>query len=61
MNETGVYDVTEAIVSMAKEFIPNLASIKINGDAKGYNSHPSAASHKIIAETLTEFIKKLLN
>ena len=61
MNESSIYEVTESIVKMAKISIPNLASIKINGDAGGYNSHPSVKSHAEIAKTLTEFIKGLLN
>ena len=60
MNESSIYDVTESIVKNAKITIPNLVSIKINGDAGGYNSHPSVASHKKIAETLTKFIKDTL-
>ena len=61
MNESSIYEVTESIVKMAKISIPNLASIKINGDAGGYNSHPSVKSHAAIAKTLTEFIEGLLN
>ncbi len=60
MNESSIYEVTESIVATAKISIPNLVSIKINGDAGGYNSHPSVASHKKIAETLTKFIKDTL-
>lgn len=61
MNESDIYDATDNIVEMAKIDIPNLVSIKINGDAMGYNSHPSAASHQAIANTLTAFLKQLLN
>ena len=61
MNESSIYEVTESIVIMAKLAIPNIVSIKINGDAKGYNSHPSVASHAAIARTLTEFIKETLD
>lgn len=61
MNESSIYDITESIVTRAKLAIPNLVSIKINGDAGGYNSHPSLASHKQIAEKLTQFIKETLN
>lgn len=61
MNESSIYDITEQIVKTAKLAIPDLAIIKINGDAGGYNSHPSAASHKVIANTLTNFIKELLD
>ena len=61
MNESSIYEITESIVNVAKITIPNLASIKINGDARGYNSHPSVTSHKEIANTLTEFIKETLN
>lgn len=61
MNESNIYEATERIVNTAKIYIPDLASIKINGDAKGYNSHPSVSSHQQIARTLTEFIKVLLN
>ena len=60
MNETSVYEITESIVNTARIAIPNLVSIQINGDAGGYNSHPSVASHKRIAETLTNFIKETL-
>lgn len=61
MNESNIYEITETIVAMAKLAIPNLVSIKINGDAQGYNSHPSVQSHAAIAKTLTEFIKETLN
>ena len=60
MNETSIYEATQSIVSTARIAIPNLVSIEIHGDAKGYNSHPSVASHKLIAETLTQFIKDTL-
>lgn len=60
MNESDIYDVTEGIVEIAKADIPDLAVIKINGDALGYNSHPSVASHIIIARKLTAFIQGLL-
>ena len=60
MNESSIYEITEQIVALAKSVVPNLVSIKINGDAGGYNSHPSVASHKKIAETLTAFIKETL-
>ena len=60
MNETNVYSATENIVSAAKAKIPNLEIIQIIGDGRGYNSHPSVASHQIIANKLTEFIKQLL-
>ena len=60
MNESNIYEITETIVGMARLAIPNLVSIKINGDAQGYNSHPSVASHAVIAETLTQFIKETL-
>ena len=61
MNESSIYEITEAIVKTAQIAIPNLVSIKINGDARGYNSHPSVASHKEIAEKLTSFIKETLS
>ena len=35
MNESNIYEITESIVGMAKLAIPNLVSIKINGDAQG--------------------------
>ena len=60
MNETNIYLVTEDIVTIAKQTNPTLASIKLNGDAQGCNSHPSQASHKDIATKLTVFIKGLL-
>lgn len=60
MNESSIYDITEQIVKTAKIAIPNLAVIKINGDAGGYNSHPSVKSHKEIANKLTAFIESLL-
>ena len=61
MNEQSIYDVTEQIVENAKMTIPNLLSIKINGDGAGYNSHPSAASHIVIARKLTQFIQENMN
>ena len=60
MNETNVYDATLNIVSAAKAKIPNLAVIQIIGDGMGYNSHPSAVSHQVIANKLTAFITELL-
>ena len=60
LRDRDVVRITESIVATAKISIPNLVSIKINGDAGGYNSHPSVASHKKIAETLTKFIKDTL-
>ena len=60
MNEREIYDATVSIVETAQARIPNVSSILINGDAMGYNYHPSAASHQIIANKLTEFIKQLL-
>ena len=60
MNETSMYEITQAIVNTARIAIPNIASIQISGDAGGYNSHPSLNSHKIIAEKLTKFIKETI-
>ena len=60
MQESDIYAATEEIYTKAKVSIPNLAIIKINGDARGYNSHPSVESHAAIARTLTNFIKELL-
>lgn len=60
MNESGVYADHEEIYARAKQIIPNLEMIKINGDAKGYNSHPSVTSHAAIAQTLTQKIKDLM-
>ena len=56
-----IYDATQNIVSTAKAKIPNLAIIQIIGDGMGYNSHPSAVSHQIIANKLTKFIEELLD
>lgn len=61
MNESGVYEDHTTIYNRAIELIPNLQMLKINGDAKGYNSHPSVASHAVIAETLTAKIKEFMN
>ena len=61
MNESGVYEDHNEIYARAKLLIPNLEMLKINGDAKGYNSHPSVASHAQIAETLTAAIKEYMN
>lgn len=61
MNEVNIYDATQNIVSAAQGKIPNLAIIQIIGDGMGYNSHPSAASHQVIANKLTAFIEELLN
>ena len=61
MLESGIYEYTEEIYETALESIPNLKIIKILGDAAGCNSHPSAASHKVIAETLANFIKETMN
>lgn len=60
MNESGVYDDHSEIYERAKALIPSLEMIKINGDAKGYNSHPSVTSHAQIAQTLTQKIKDLM-
>ena len=61
MNESGVYDDHTEIFNRAQATIPNLAMYKINGDGRGYNSHPSVASHAQIAETLTGYIRELMN
>lgn len=61
MHENSIYSATEAIVETAKQTNPSLQKIMINGDSMGYNSHPSVASHKIIAQKLTEFLKGLNN
>ena len=61
MNESGVYDDHTEIFNRAVVTIPNLAMYKINGDAQGYNSHPSVASHSQIADTLIANIKELMN
>ena len=61
MNESGVYDDHTEIFNRAVVTIPNLAMYKINGDAQGYNSHPSVASHRQIADTLIANIKELMN
>ena len=61
MNESGVYEDHDEIFARAKLLVPNLQMLKINGDAKGYNSHPSVASHAQIAETLTAKIREYMN
>ena len=61
MNESGVYEDHTEIYNRAVELIPNLVMYKINGDAQGYNSHPSVASHRQIADTLIANIKELMN
>ena len=61
MNESGVYDDHTEIYNRAVELVPNLVMYKINGDAQGYNSHPSVASHRQIADTLIANIKGLMN
>lgn len=61
MQESGIYEYTEEIYEEAVKTIPNLKIIKILGDAAGCNSHPSAASHKAIAKTLSDFIKETMN
>ena len=58
MNESGVYADHEEIYSRAKVLVPSVLMIKINGDAGGYNSHPSLASHKTISDTLTAYIQE---
>lgn len=60
MQESSIYEITESIVKNAKVFIPDLAVIKIVGDAGGYNSHPSAKRHAEIADELAAFIEDLL-
>ena len=61
MNESGVYEDHETIYARAKEIYPDLVMYKINGDGKGYNSHPSITSHRAIADTLIENIKEIMN
>ena len=61
MNESGVYEDHETIYARAKEIYPDLVMYKINGDAKGYNSHPSVTSHRTIADTLVANLKELMN
>lgn len=60
MLESGVYEDTVKIYEQAKVTIPDLEILQLVGDAKGYNSHPSVASHKIIAENLTNKIKEMM-
>lgn len=59
MLESKIYDNTVEIYNRALELIPDLAILKVQGDAKGYNSHPSVASHKLIAVELTNKIKEV--
>ncbi|MBO4623126.1 MAG: hypothetical protein J5691_04465 [Bacilli bacterium] len=61
MNENNIFTATESIVAAAQVKNPSLASIKIIGDGMGYNSHPSAANHQVIANKLVAFIQELLN
>ena len=60
MLESGIYEYTEEIYDEALTYIPDLKIVKILGDAKGCNSHPSAASHATIADTLASFIKETM-
>lgn len=59
MLESGIYDQTVEMYNEAKKLIPDLELLKLQGDAQGYNSHPSAASHQIIANNLVEKIKEV--
>ena len=52
-----VYEATLEIYDMAKVNNPDLAIIKVQGDAAGSASHPSVASHKQVAEQLIAKIK----
>ncbi len=59
MNEAK--EITESTIQIyegLKNKIENLSIIKINGDGKGSNSHPSLASHQNIAEKLVAHIKE---
>lgn len=61
MQESGVYTYTEELYEEALKIVPNLELVKIVGDAQGCASHPSVASHKTIADSLTAKIKELMN
>lgn len=58
MNESGIYAEHEEIFDRLSEY-EGIYLLKINGDAKGYNSHPSVTSHAEIAETLTAKIREI--
>lgn len=58
MGEKDIYAASETIYEKAKVNDPGLAIIKVVGDAKGSNSHPSVASHKKVSEDLVAKIKQ---
>ena len=58
MGEKDIYAASETIYEKAKVNDPGLAIIRVVGDAKGSNSHPSVASHKKVSEDLVAKIKQ---
>lgn len=58
MGEKDIYAASETIYEKAKVNNPGLGIIKVQGDAKGSNSHPSVASHKKVSEDLIAKIKE---
>ncbi|HHU23875.1 MAG: hypothetical protein PHG08_02285 [Bacilli bacterium] len=60
MNETSIYQATEEIFDNLKTDV-KIDILKVNGDGKGSNSHPSAVSHAAIADAVTEKIRQMTN
>ena len=60
MNETNIYGYTEEIYQTAKETIPTLEIIQVQGDGRGAASHPSKESHAQVAELLIAKVKSVM-
>jgi len=60
MRESGIYEEHQEIFDRLSD-LTGVYLLKIEGDQKAYNSHPSIASHRIIADTLVEKIREIEN
>ena len=57
MNESDMFGITNEIYNEAKKVIPDLEIIQVEGDGAGIASHPSAQSHREVANNLVAKIK----